>query len=128
VPIEITREVVREIPVDVVREVEVIRNPEPKNREPNPETRNPNDQVIREVQVEVRVPYEVIKEVHIPTPGTEILCKVTLVTPVILHRLYPHLRPERLVFYCRTTSASTALRTPRRTCCPCTYVVIADTP
>ena len=25
---------------------------------------------------------------------------------------------ERLVFYCRTTSASTAPRTPRRTCCP----------
>ena len=25
---------------------------------------------------------------------------------------------ERLVFYCRTTSASTGPRTPRRTCCP----------
>jgi len=31
---------------------------------------------------------------------------------------------ERLVLYCRTTSASTAPRTPRRTCCPCAYVLI----
>ena len=31
---------------------------------------------------------------------------------------------ERLVFYCRTTSASTAPRTPRRTCCPYAYVLI----
>ena len=30
----------------------------------------------------------------------------------------------RLVFYCRTTSASTAPRTPRRTCCPSAYVLI----
>jgi len=28
-----------------------------------------------------------------------------------------------LVFYCRTTSASTAPRTPRRTCCPYAYVL-----
>ena len=31
---------------------------------------------------------------------------------------------ERLVLYCRTTSASTAPRTPRRTCCPYAYVLI----
>jgi len=31
---------------------------------------------------------------------------------------------ERLVFYCRTTSASTAPGTPRRTCCPYAYVLI----
>ena len=36
----------------------------------------------------------------------------------------PHLLGERLVFYCRTTSASTAPRTPRRTCCPYAYVLI----
>jgi len=37
-----------------------------------------------------------------------------------------HLRGpgERLVFYCRTTSASTAPRTPRRTCCPYVHVLI----
>ena len=35
----------------------------------------------------------------------------------------PHPR-ERLVSYCRTTSASTAPRTPRRTCCPYAYVLI----
>ena len=34
------------------------------------------------------------------------------------------LRKERLVFYCQTTSASTAPRTPRRTCCPYAYVLI----
>ena len=34
----------------------------------------------------------------------------------------PHPR-ERLVSYCRTTSASTAPRTPRRTCCPYAYVL-----
>ena len=28
------------------------------------------------------------------------------------------MKAQRLVFYCRTTSASTAPRTPRRTCCP----------
>ena len=32
---------------------------------------------------------------------------------------------ERLVFSCRTTSASTAPRTPRRTCCPYAYVLIS---
>ena len=32
--------------------------------------------------------------------------------------------PERLVVYCRTTSASTAPRTPRRTCCPYACVLI----
>ena len=32
--------------------------------------------------------------------------------------------PERLVFYCRSTSASTAPRTPRRKCCPYAYVLI----
>ena len=32
--------------------------------------------------------------------------------------------PERLVFYCRPTSASTAPRTLRRTCCPDAYVLI----
>ena len=31
---------------------------------------------------------------------------------------------ERLAFHCRTTSASTAPRTPRRTCCPYAYVLI----
>ena len=31
---------------------------------------------------------------------------------------YPKLGTERLVFSCRTTSASTAPRTPRRMCCP----------
>jgi len=31
---------------------------------------------------------------------------------------------ERLEIYCRTTSASTAPRTPRRTCCPYAYVLI----
>ena len=31
---------------------------------------------------------------------------------------------ERLVWYCRTTSANTALRTPRRTCCPFADVLI----
>ena len=43
-------------------------------------------------------------------------------------RFAPGLPPgwflERLVLHCRTTSASTALRTPRRTCCPCAYVLI----
>ena len=34
-------------------------------------------------------------------------------------------RAERLVFYCRTTSASTTPRTPRRTCCPYAYALIA---
>ena len=32
--------------------------------------------------------------------------------------------PERFVFYRLTTSASTALRTPRRTCCPDANVLI----
>ena len=31
---------------------------------------------------------------------------------------------ERLVMYCRTASASTALRTARRTCCPHAHVLI----
>ena len=31
---------------------------------------------------------------------------------------------ERLIFYCRTTNASTALRTPRRTCCPHAHELI----
>ena len=35
-----------------------------------------------------------------------------------------HCPPERLVFYCRTISASTAPLTPRRTCCPYTHVLI----
>jgi len=33
-------------------------------------------------------------------------------------------RRERLEFYCRRTSASTAPRTPRRACCPYAYVLI----
>ena len=33
-------------------------------------------------------------------------------------------RAARLAFCCRTTSASTAPRTPRRTCCPYAYVLI----
>ena len=36
-------------------------------------------------------------------------------------------RPERLVFYCRTTSASTAPRTPRGTYCPYAYLLLAPT-
>ena len=36
----------------------------------------------------------------------------------------PHAGGERLVFYCRTTSANTAPRTPRRTCCPYAYELI----
>ena len=32
---------------------------------------------------------------------------------------------ERMVSYCRTTSASTAPRTPRITCCPDAYVLIS---
>ena len=32
---------------------------------------------------------------------------------------------QRLVSYCRTTSASTAPCTSRRTCCPCAYVLVA---
>ena len=31
---------------------------------------------------------------------------------------------ERLIFYCRTTNASTAPRTPRKTCCPHAYVLV----
>ena len=45
-----------------------------------------------------------------------------VVTGVRLSHL--HHRQERLVFYCRTTSACTAPRTPRRTCCPYAYVLI----
>ena len=39
-----------------------------------------------------------------------------------------YLTPERLVFYCRTTSASTAPHMPQRTCCPCAYVLITVPP
>jgi len=39
-------------------------------------------------------------------------------------RLWRSVDKDILVFYCRTTSASTAHRTPRRTCCPCAYVLI----
>ena len=44
-----------------------------------------------------------------------------------LHAALPrrtHLQSKRLVFHCRTTSASTAPCTPRRTCCPHAHVRI----
>ena len=50
--------------------------------------------------------------------------KLGPVPPYLVTKHFPPALRERLVFYCRTTSASTAPRTPRRTCCPYAYALI----
>ena len=75
--------------------------------------------------------------IHMGCLGMHVLHVPTLLKwqRLVLPRLSPSLSltrsrslclssSERLVFYCRTTSASTAPRTPRRTCCPYAYVLI----
>ena len=61
-----------------------------------------------------------------PSPPNESR-KFAALTPDSIQGNRAALAPEKLVFRCRTTSASTAPRTPRRTCCPYAYVLLTVT-
>jgi len=118
------------------------RNPDPTSRIPEPETRNPDPESLKIGSRIPRCPADINStnslvpatlrranstrtrnpnpESRIPGPGSR--------TPGAAQKAFAVKCEERLVFYCRTTSASTAPRTPRRTCCPYAHVKCEEQP